>query len=77
MNTLELKNILISEIEKIDDDTFLSALKTILDSRKTSLPTDYSERYNEDLKVAEEDIRNGNFYSHDDVKDKIEQWKKK
>lgn len=76
MNTLQLKNILISEIEKIDDDTFLSALKTILDSRKTS-PKDYSEEYNNDLKVAEDDIDSGNFYSHDEIKDKIEQWKKK
>ncbi|AXB56943.1 hypothetical protein [Flavobacterium fluviale] len=76
MNTLQLKNILISEIEKIDDDTFLSALKTILESRKT-LPKNYSERYNEDLNIAEEDIQSGNFYSHDEIKDKIEQWKKK
>ncbi|PBI84452.1 hypothetical protein BSF41_41450 [Flavobacterium sp. ACN2] len=75
MNTLELKNILISEIGKIDDDQFLSALKTILDSRKT--PVNYSERYNEDLKVAEEDIQSGNFYSHNEIKDQIEQWKKK
>lgn len=76
MNTLELKNILISEIEKINDDTFLSALKTILESRKPS-SENYSERYNEDLKVAEEDIQSGNFYSHNEVMDKIEQWKKK
>ena len=75
MNTLELKTILISEIEKIDDDQFLSALKTILDSRKT--PINYSERYNEDLKVAEEDIQNGNYYSHNEIKNQIEQWKKK
>ncbi|WP_426486018.1 hypothetical protein [Flavobacterium sp. 2] len=76
MNTLQLKNILISEVEKIDDDTFLSALKTILDSRKTS-PKEYLEQYNDELKVAEEDIEKGNFYSHDDVKNKIEQWRKK
>ncbi len=75
MNTLELKTILISEIEKIDDDQFLSALKTILDSRK--IPVNYSEKYNEDLKVAEEDIQSGNFYSHNEIKDQIEQWKKK
>jgi hypothetical protein len=76
MNTIELKNILISEIEKIDDESFLSALKTILDSRNTA-PKAYSEHYNEELKVSEDDIKNGNFYSHDEVKDKIEQWKKK
>jgi predicted transcriptional regulator len=76
MNTIELKNILISEIEKIDDASFLSALKTILDSRNTAIKN-YSEHYNDELKVAEEEIRNGNFYSHEEVKDKIEQWKKK
>jgi len=76
MNTLELKNILISEIAKIDDESFLSALKTILDSRKPT-PENYAEQYNEELKVAEQEIQNGNFYSHNEVKDKIEQWKKK
>jgi len=76
MNTLELRNIVIAEIEKIDDDSFLSALKTILESR-TSLPKTYSEQYNEELKVAEEKIQNGNFYTHNEIKDKIEQWKKK
>lgn len=76
MNTIELKNILISEIEKIDDASFLSALKTILDSRNTAIKN-YSEHYNDELKVAEEEIQSGNFYSHDEVKDKIEQWKKK
>ncbi|KLT70109.1 hypothetical protein [Flavobacterium sp. ABG] len=76
MNTIELKNILISEIEKIDDASFLSALKTILDSRNTAIKN-YSEQYNNELKVAEEEIRSGNFYSHEEVKDKIEQWKKK
>lgn len=74
MNTLQLKNILISEIEKIDDDTFLSALKTILDSRK-SLTT--YQIYNEELKVAEEEIQNGNYYSHNELKDEMDKWKKK
>jgi len=76
MNTIDLKKILISEITKIDDETFLSALKTILDSRSNS-SLNYSEQYNDDLKVAEQDIQSGNFYSHNEVKDKIEQWKKK
>lgn len=76
MNTIELKNILISEISKIDDESFLSALKTILDSRSNSSKS-YFTQYNEELKVAKEEIENGNYYSHKEVKDKIEQWKKK
>jgi len=76
MNTIDLKKILISEITKIDDEMFLSALKTILESRNNSSKS-YSEQYNDDLKVAEQDIQSGNYYSHNEVKDKIEQWKKK
>ena len=76
MNIHELKNILISEITKIEDESFLSALKTIVDSREAT-PTNYAEQYNEELKIAEQEIQNGNFYSHSEVKDKIEQWKKK
>jgi hypothetical protein len=76
MNTIDLKKILISEITKIDDEMFLSALKTILESRNNS-SKNYSEQYNDDLKVAEQDIQSGNYYSHNEVKDKIEQWKKK
>jgi hypothetical protein len=75
MNTLQLKNILISEIEKIDDDTFLSALKTILDSRKSS-PNIY-EIYNKELMIAEEEIKSGDYSSHNEMKDEIEKWKKK
>ncbi|MEP6930813.1 MAG: hypothetical protein ABI850_12395 [Flavobacterium sp.] len=75
MNTIELKNILISEIEKIDDESFLSALKTILESRNTNSKS--YEHYNEELKAAKNDIRNGEFYSHNDVKYEIEQWRKK
>ena len=76
MNTIDLKKILISEITKIDDEMFLSALKTILESRNNSSKS-YSEQYNDDLKIAEQDIQSGNYYSHNEVKDKIEQWKKK
>jgi len=74
MNTLELKNILISEVAKIDDES--SALKTILDCRKTT-PKNYEEQYNEELKVAEQEIQNGNFYSHNEVKEKIKTYQQK
>jgi hypothetical protein len=76
MNTLELKNILISQISIIEDKSFLSALKTILDSRIPSSET-YSQEYNNDILIAEEEIENGNYASHNQVKDKIDQWKKK
>ena len=73
MNTAELKNILISKIAQIDDQSFLEALNTIIENKATN----YSnlEEYNNELLKAEEDIKMGNFYSQENIKQKIEAWK--
>jgi hypothetical protein len=76
MKTVELKNILISHINQIEDEIFLNALKTIIES-KSKAKNDYLEEYNNELLLAEEEIEKGNFFSHQEVKDKMEQWKKK
>lgn len=76
MKTVELKNILISHINQIEDEIFLNALKTIIES-KSKAQNDYLEEYNNELLLAEEEIEKGNFFSHQEVKDKMEQWKKK
>jgi hypothetical protein len=70
MDSLELKNTLISEISQIDDTAFLSALKTIVDSRKTTLEN------NHDLtELPEEDIIPNNFYSQSEILSEVEKWK--
>jgi hypothetical protein len=70
MDSLELKNTLISEISQIDDTAFLSALKTIVDSRKTTLEN------NHDLtELPEEDIVPNNFYSQSEILSEVEKWK--
>lgn len=76
MNTLELKNSVIAKINQIHDKEFLLALKTIVDGKN---PNDYfsSEDYNNDILKAEEDIEKGYVSSHDVVKAKMEQWKKR
>lgn len=75
MNTLELKNILIEEINQIEDKSFLNALRTIIESKikKENL----YEEYNSEILMAEEDIEKDLTISHDDVKNKIDEWKKK
>lgn len=72
MSTIELKNILISKISEIDDEVFLSAINTILDSKSESI-----ESYNQDLQKSENDIANGNVFSHNQVLEKIAEWKKR
>lgn len=75
MDTLELKNILISKISEIDDIQYLEAIMTILESKTSS--KNYSENYNEELLKAEEDITAGRLYTQSQAKDKIEEWKKR
>lgn len=66
MSTIELKKVLISKISEIDDEVFLAAINTILDSKSKSI-----ESYNEDLQKSQNDIANGNVLSHNQVLEKI------
>ncbi|WP_396168571.1 hypothetical protein [Flavobacterium sp.] len=72
MSTVELQNLLISKISKIDDEAFLTAINTVLDEKSENI-----ENYNLDLQKSEEDIRNGNTNTHKQVLDKIALWKKR
>ncbi len=76
MNTLELRNSVIAKINEIHDNDFLLAIKTIIES-KTSKEYSNLEDYNNDILKAEEDIKNGYLSSHDEIKSKIEEWKKR
>jgi shikimate 5-dehydrogenase len=72
MSTIELKNLVISKISEINDEAFLAAINTILDSKSESV-----ENYNLDLKKSEDDIAQGNVSTHNQVLEKIAQWKKR
>lgn len=75
MNTLELKNSLIAKINEIHDRDFLLAIKTIIEAKTSKEYT--SEDYNNEIRKAEEDITNNYLTSHEDIKAKMEQWKKR
>ncbi len=72
MSTIELKNIVISKISEINDEAFLAAINTILDSKSETIDT-----YNLDLKKSENDIAQGNVATHNQVLEKIAQWEKR
>jgi F0F1-type ATP synthase delta subunit len=76
MNTAELKNILISKIAQINDQSFLEALNTIIENKASTNYIDLEE-YNDELLKAEEDIKIGNLYSQEEIKQKVEAWKKR
>jgi predicted transcriptional regulator len=72
MNTLELKEHLKLRIDEINDDVILSQINLILENKSETL-----ENYNLDLQKSENDIANGNIFSHNQVLEKIAEWKKR
>ncbi|MBN8565970.1 MAG: hypothetical protein J0M25_04435 [Flavobacteriales bacterium] len=76
MSTAELKNSLITHINQINDEFPLNALRTIIESKSHSTTNTYLEEYNNELLIAEEEIEKGNYFSHQEVKDRMKQWKK-
>lgn len=63
LNSLKSKKLLNYEISKIDDNLSTSVSN--------------SDLYNNDIMISENEIQNGEFYSHNEMKNKIENWKRK
>ncbi len=72
MNVLEIKEILKSKIDKIENKQFLSEINTVFENTSKNF-----DSYNIDLQKSEVDIVNGNVYTHNQVLSKIEEWKKR
>lgn len=62
MKTHKHKNFLASEISKIEDELASSRIKL--------------DQYNNDLELSEKEIKNGEFYLHNEIQNIIQQWKK-
>lgn len=83
MRTIELKEILKSKIDNIDDEAFLSAINTILESKSKS-----GKNYNQDLqkiiilndqqkkeiKDSQKEYLEGNFIENDVLNEEMEKW---
>ena len=73
MSTIELKNILKSRIDCINDDDFLIALNTILLS-KTRDVIILSEEQKLVIKKSQKEYSEGKFYTNDTVNEEMEKW---
>ena len=83
MSTIELKEILKSKIDNIDDEAFLSAINTILESKSKSC-----KNYNQDLQKiiilndqqkkeiqdSQKEYLEGNFIENDVLNEEMEKW---
>ncbi len=75
MSTLELKKLLISKIDDIDDEELLKAVYKLLDYKSTSgdvyvLSKEEEKEINEGL----QQVREGKTISDEDVQKEIDRW---
>lgn len=83
MNAIELKNILISKISEIDDEVFLSAINTILDSKSQTIENYnqssqkiiiLSEQQKKEIQNSQKEYFEGNYFDNDSVNEEMEKW---
>lgn len=75
MTTIELKNILKSRIDLINDKKILTALNTLVESRIENIII-LSNSQKKGIKKSQKVYLEGNFYTNDRVNEEIETWLK-
>ena len=74
MSTIELRQIISERLLQINDESFLNALKTIVESKISSGIYQLSEYEKERIFLAREELKNGQTISHENLQIEIDQW---
>lgn len=74
MTTIELKKQLINRIAEIDDESFLQAIKTILDSKTQSQVLTLTDAQRHEIIESKKQIEEGEFIEQSDLDQKFNQW---
>ena len=75
MTTIELKNILKSRIDLINDKKILTALNTLAESSTENILI-LSDSQKKAIHKSQKDYSEGNYYTNDQVNEEIEAWLK-
>ncbi len=75
MTTIELKKQLINRISEIDDESFLQAIKTILDSKTQSQVITLTKAQRQEIDESKKQVEAGEFIEQDELDLKFNQWK--
>jgi len=67
MTTIELKKVLIQRIAEIDDESFLEAIKTILDSKTQSKMMKLTETQIAEINESKDQIERGLFIEQSEL----------
>jgi transcription elongation factor len=74
MSTLELREHIIEKLSHIDDDSFLNAIKTIIDSKVEDdvyLVSDFQKKR---IVFGREQLKKGKTIPNEDLQKEIDQW---
>jgi len=75
MTTIELKKQLTNRILEIDDESFLQAIKTILDSKTQSQVITLTKTQRQKIEESQKQVEAGEFIEQDELDQKFNQWK--
>ena len=74
MKTLELKHIITEHLSHIEDERFLNALKTIIETKVSKDVYKLNDFQKERVDSARQDLMNVSTISHEDLQLQIDQW---
>lgn len=72
MTTITLKNYLVSKISKIEDDSILVKIKTIIDQNEEIYIL--SDSQIQKIENSRKQIDDGNFLTQEEMDKKVEEW---
>jgi predicted transcriptional regulator len=76
MTTVELKNILMHQIAGIEDKSFLTAIKKIIETKSGTTIYKTTPEQRKRIKEGREQIAKGDFFTNDQVEMEIDSWLK-
>jgi len=74
MSTIELRHYIIEKLSQISDDSFLKAIKTLVESKANEGVYKLSDFQKKRVELGREQLRKGQTISNDDLQKEIDQW---
>ena len=74
MSTIELRHIINEHLSHIEDASFLSALKTIIESKVSEGTYKLSDYQKKRIDIARQQVNYRQTISHEDLQKEIDKW---
>ena len=74
MSTIELKQKLIKKLEFVNEDHLLEEILALIEFQNNAEPYKLSTEQKEAVDEAREQIRNGEYYTNEEVDQEIDEW---